>query len=556
MRKRLIWALLLSLWAAGALAPVANTGDRDDPDLLCGITRLTDVLFCPHPSGTSPVAAAPEPSPVAAAPKPRPVTGKRPVPKGGSSQASASDQLQEQLPRATAATPRYVPDLLLVRFKHGTSSSAQARVLARAGVFAERRIGQLGVVVVRMPPERRNAALAQLRASKSVALAEKDAVLEAVDTTPNDVNWSYQWGLRLIGLPSVWDRTRGSAVVVAVLDTGVDAGHPDLRGAILPGYDLVNGDADATDDNGHGTSAAGIIAARANNRVGVAGVCWLCSILPIKVLDADGSGDTSQVAAGVVRAADAGARVISMSLGGVAQDQTLDDAIAYATGKGAIIVAAAGNNSSSVPFYPAANPSVISVAATDQSDHLYSWSDFGAWVKISAPGCNAAPAPSGKYVIFCGTSSAAPVVSGLVALELSERPGASRDEIVNTIEQTATPVGAFVARGRLDGAAALSALTGTSTSTDAGALTPNRPARSYTHSFGSGLVTATLTFRGSSALTLSIRDQDGLVVARALRKSPLSLSRRVVAGPYSFVVSGASRNARFTLAVSGPRAAG
>src|SRR5207237_7576653 len=175
-----------------------------------------------------------------------------------------------------------------------------------------------------------------------------------------------QWGLRRIGMPSVWDRTRGSVkVLVAVLDTGVAAGHPDLQGAIVPGFNLVDPGKGPADDNGHGTSVAGIIAARANNHEGVAGICWTCSILPIKVLGANGTGDTSQVAAGIVRAADAGARVISMSLGGPVDDPTLDDAISYAAGKNAILVAASGNNGTSAQFYPAANPHVISVAATD-----------------------------------------------------------------------------------------------------------------------------------------------------------------------------------------------
>src|SRR5581483_1054459 len=142
--------------------------------------------------------------------------------------------------------------------------------------------------------------------SGAVASVGRDQVLESVDVTPNDADWSTQWGLRQVSLPSAWERTRGANVVVAVLDTGVDATHPDLQGAVLPGINLVEPSAPPTDDNGHGTAVAGIIAARSDNHIGVAGICWTCSILPVKVLGADGTGDTATVARGIVRAADAG----------------------------------------------------------------------------------------------------------------------------------------------------------------------------------------------------------------------------------------------------------
>src|SRR5262249_19000614 len=153
-----------------------------------------------------------------------------------------------------------------------------------------------------------------------------------------------------------------------------------------------------------------------NNRAGVAGMCWTCSILPIKVLGDDGTGSMDDVAAGIVKATDAGARVINLSLGGPAGAQTLQDAVDYAYARNVIIVAAGGNSGVSTPFYPAAYDHVVSVAGTDESDRLYSWSGFGPWVRIAAPGCNPAPTVDGGYATFCGTSSATPVVSGLIAL--------------------------------------------------------------------------------------------------------------------------------------------
>lgn len=371
---------------------------------------------------------------------------------------AAGPPLTEVAPASTSTRPRFLPDRLLVRFRRDATPGQQDAALAAARVTRVGRIGAIGIAVVGMPPARRGAATAELRSSAAVASVGRDQVLESFDVTPNDADWSTQWGLRQVGLPVAWERTRGANVVVAVLDTGVDAAHPDLQGAVLPGINLVDPSAPPADDNGHGTAVAGIIAARTDNRIGVAGICWTCSILPVKVLGADGTGDTGTVAAGIVRAADAGARVISMSFGGPAPDPTLASAVAYAEAKGAILVAAAGNSGSSTPFYPAADPGVVGVAATDESNHLYGWSDYGAWVRLAAPGCDSATGSSGGYVEFCGTSAAAPVVSGVAALALSVAPDASRSQVIAAVEGTATSIGTSVSGGVVDASVALGAL--------------------------------------------------------------------------------------------------
>src|SRR5206468_13102282 len=187
-------------------------------------------------------------------------------------------------------------------------------------------------------------------------------------------------------------------------------------------WDFIGNDADPPDDHGHGTAVAGVIAARANNHVGGAGSCWRCLVMPIKVLDSKGSGDDTVIAAGIVWATDHGARVINLSLGGPGTSVELTNALAYATGKGVMVVAAAGNSGTTTQFFPAADPRAISVAATTVTDRRYSWSNFGPWVRVAAPGCNVAPILAGGYGNFCGTSSATPVVAGLVALELSAVP--------------------------------------------------------------------------------------------------------------------------------------
>lgn len=282
---------------------------------------------------------------------------------------------------AGGAPPRPVvtvlADQILVRFAEGTSPEVAEAALAEAGAQPRTRIARTGTRVVSVPPARRAAVLATLAASPAVEYAESDVLLQILDTVPNDSRWSEQWGARKVAAPRAWDTARGSgSVVVAVLDTGVELGHPDLRGAAwVPGYDFVNGDSDPADDQGHGTAVAGVAAATTNNGVGVAGICWTCSLMAVKVLDANGSGSTSTIARGIVWATDHGADVINLSLGGPGSTQTLADAVAYAASKGVTLVAAAGNNGTSSPFYPAAYSAVISVGATDGSDRRYSWSN-------------------------------------------------------------------------------------------------------------------------------------------------------------------------------------
>jgi thermitase len=222
---------------------------------------------------------------------------------------------------APGASSSEEPIVRAVVTLEGSQSDAVAAV-ASTGAHVVEVIPALGAVVVEIPSGRRAAVTAALHGLPGAVRVEPDAVA-SIARTPDDPLFSQQWGLRQIQAPAAWDRTVGSsATVIAILDTGVDARHPDLAGAVLAGRDFVNGDLDASDDHGHGTMAAGIAAARTDNGRGVAGTCWTCRILPVKVLDADGSGYHSQIANGVVWAADQGAHVISMSLTGSPSSST------------------------------------------------------------------------------------------------------------------------------------------------------------------------------------------------------------------------------------------
>jgi subtilisin family serine protease len=472
------------------------------------------------------------------------------------------------LVRVTAGEPRYDPKRLAITFKPGTEPGVIKALLRKAGVGLEQAIPQIRSYMVAVDPARRAAALARLRASPAVASAGREILVAALDTVPSNPYWPQQWGLRLAGFPKAWDLNAsggGSPIVVAVVDTGVDPAQPGLRGALVPGYDFVNSTSSVGDDQGHGTAVAAIIAARGNTQEGIAGVCWSCLIMPIKVLDESGSGDDSVIAAGIVWAADHQARVINLSLGGPGVTTDLSDAIAYALDKGALVIAAAGNNGSSVPFYPAADPHAISVAATTATDQPYPWSDFGAWVNLAAPGCNLAPILQGGYGSFCGTSSATPLVSGLAALALSANPGASPAEIRQALEQPALPLSGFVQHGRIDAPATLALIqpagaaptneTGSrATLVFRGRVGAGPKTRSFSLTVGGGLVTATLSYPGRSTLGLQLIPQTASEASSRVRgRSPLRLRRTLAAETITVVVGGHAR-VRFVLTMSYARA--
>lgn len=297
-------------------------------------------------------------------------------------------------------------------------------------------------------------ATAETTLSQSERAARSQVVVHAA-LTPNDTFFSnLSWPATSINLPSAWDATLGDpSITIAIVDTGVNA-VPDLAGALVPGYDFVHGNASSADDNGHGTEVASVAAARTSNGVGIAGVCGRCSIMPVKVMDASGSGSSSTVAQGIAWAAAHGAKVINLSATTPADDPVLDAAIASATAGGAVVVLAAGNNGSTDPAsggYPAASsPEAIRVAGVDENGGLFSWSNHGSWVDVAAPGSGEAATAGGQYFLGVqGTSIAAPFVSGIAGLLLSRNsglaPAAVKSLIVSNGQQIA---GLDVSSGR------------------------------------------------------------------------------------------------------------
>lgn len=254
-----------------------------------------------------------------------------------------------------------------------------------------------------------------------------------------------QWGLFAIGADHVWTTTTGQGVIVAVVDSG-SGPHPDLAENLLPGRSIIgtveSQDGRDIDASGHGTHVAGIIAAVANNGIGGSGVAPNAKILPIQVLDQAGQGDARDVAAGVRFAADNGARVINLSLGGATESSSLTQAITYANDKGVLVVAAAGNGGATdKPKWPASLDLTLAVTAVDQANNATPFDQRGDYIDLSAPGANIVSTARGDYVTLSGTSMAAGFVAGAAALLFAAEPRVTNAQVRDILLRTATDIG-------------------------------------------------------------------------------------------------------------------
>jgi len=349
---------------------------------------------------------------------------------------------------------KFAPGEVLVKFKPGVDALRAETAVGRLGGAVRQRLQNLDIRRVTVPKGLERKVIDALRADPSVEFAEPNYV-RRIAMAPNDPLYPSQSDLTQINAPQAWDLTTGSAdVTIAVVDTGVSLNHPDLAGKILAGASFVSGITSADDDNGHGTHVAGIAAAIGNNGIGIAGVSWGAKILPVKVLDSWGNGTDYDVAQGIAWAADQGAKVINLSLGGVNVGSVLQEAVSYAQSKGALVVAAAGNcaqggigcdYSINPVFYPAAYPGVLAVGAVNAANQKSSFSEYGNFVDVVAPGESiCSTVLSGKFsCALSGTSQATPHVSGLAALIWSRNPSLTADQVANIIEMTATDLGSF-----------------------------------------------------------------------------------------------------------------
>lgn len=379
--------------------------------------------------------------------------------------SETAESNRSPLPESRVAFEEVDADELVIDFRDGITKEDYDAIERAWGIDVEFNSvygTTTGVAIGRVDPERRDALLEQIRRHPEVESAEP-LMRYRTSLVPNDPRYREQWHLEMIGMKEAWEVSQGEGVIVAVIDTGIayeDHGEfrvvPDLKGTrFVPGYDFVNDDTHANDDHGHGTHVAGTIAQRTNNGEGVAGVAFKATLMPVKVLDQNGMGTSSDIAEAIRWAVDHGAKVLNLSLGGGSRSEVMAAAVAYARSKGAVVVAAAGNAGRGVVEYPAAYPGAVAVSAVGPDGELAFYSSYGKHLDLAAPGGDKRSGESGGvlqntiargdpsrsvYDYYQGTSMAAPHVAGVAAL-LFAAGAKTPDEVEKALFEGATKKG-------------------------------------------------------------------------------------------------------------------
>lgn len=380
-------------------------------------------------------------------------------------------------------TAKWVEGQIIVQFKPGVTDDQINQILLPYSAKILRKNDAVHSYVIQVPKGQEDTIVKKLSENQLTKTAEPDVIMR-VNYKPNDPQYTNQWGLNNTGqairgnsgtagddikAELAWNTTRGNGVRIAVVDSGINLNHPDLAGQIIA--QKTFGQASIEDQYGHGTHVAGAIAANGNNGQGVTGVCPGCKLIIAKALDDVGEGDSSNVIDAITWAADQGAKVINISAGTPTLPDSVKNAIDYAISKGSVVVCSAGNDSTTNKTYPAGMDSVVSVAATDNSDRLASFSTNGTWVKVAAPGVDImSTLPTHSFNLqlaeplnttndyLSGTSMAAPIVSGVLGLIWSTPYGTSNTAVVQRLYSTADKIsgtGTFWANGRVNAAKAV-----------------------------------------------------------------------------------------------------
>ncbi len=353
-------------------------------------------------------------------------------------------------------------DHIIVQTRAGADAGDVDRIFRGHGAARLLHHAGSGLTVLRVDPARRDAVIAGLKASGMFSFVEPDYLAKA-EMVPNDPGYAQQWHLGTIQAPSAWNITTGSSTPIAMVDSGVDPTHPDLASKLVPGWNFVSGNSTILDTMGHGTTTAGAAAAIGDNAVGVTGVAWNNPIMPLIVLDPTGYASYSNIASAIMYAADHGARIVNVSIGGTSASSTLQNAVNYAWSKGTVVFASAGNGGTNAPYYPAGCQNAVAVGATDSTDTLAYFSNYGSFVGVTAPGVGIyTTAAGGGYTTMSGTSYSSPIAAGVAALVLAQAPSLTASGLVSLLENNSDDLGApgydpYYGYGRINAYRAVSA---------------------------------------------------------------------------------------------------
>ncbi|MFZ7111158.1 MAG: Ig-like domain-containing protein, partial [Desulfatiglandales bacterium] len=358
---------------------------------------------------------------------------------------------------------KYVAGELLIQMKVGASKSEVKGALKQCGATTLGEIERIRVKRIKVPAQALEKVKAALSKNPHFSFVENNYLAMGA-VNPNDEKFPSQWHLPKISAPAGWDLNVGSeGEPIAIIDSGVDPTHPDLAAKLLTGYNFVGDNTDTHDVLGHGTAVAGSSAAITNNTTGVAGVAWNNPIMPLAVLGADNLASYYDVAAAVIYAVDRGVRVINISLGGPSISYTMQNAVTYAWNHGALVFASAANSNTSTPHYPAACTYAVAVSATTSTDTKASFSNYGDWIDIAAPGSSILTTNrGGGYGSWSGTSFSSPIAAGLAALIWSVDPSLTNAEVLDIMTRNADDLGdpgfdIYFGYGRINVATSLAA---------------------------------------------------------------------------------------------------
>ena len=362
-------------------------------------------------------------------------------------------------PPVAAGVEQYARGRILVMPRAGLSSSEFAKVLAPHGGRG-RKVGQSDLHVVDLPGNgSEKAVVERLLKNPHVKYAELDRLVSP-NFVANDPYLGSEWHINKVNAPAAWDVTQGSGIIIAILDSGVDGTHPDLAAQMVPGFNFMDNNTNTADVNGHGTAVAGVAAASTNNGMGVAGVAGQARIMPVRIADANAYAYYSTIAQGITYAADHGARIANCSYGGVAGSAAIQSAAQYMKSKGGLVFVSAGNNGVDENILP--TTTMIAVSATDETDNRTSWSSYGNFVSLAAPGITYTTSRGGNYDQWMGTSFSSPLAAGVAALMMAARPSLDSPQVEKLMFSTAVDIGAagrdiYYGYGRVDAAAAVKA---------------------------------------------------------------------------------------------------